>query len=372
MGAGPGELWSRGWSRAACRLSAVHQRCPLPEWGLSPVLPLLSYVNKPCLPPLPSELPSAGMGSQLGGGDGSRWPAVLTHFPRSQCGLASPALVQGEPRRRGGGLSIPSTSGKQCPPHPHGEVCRDGGNWVAISCACGRGDLATWSSGAATVMGRAGYLPQGQWPLGSPVSVSGWTLVSPEAPRGALAGEGGPCCPSLFLAPWKAEGRGPRVPGAGLWCVLCPLPLSLVPGPEPPARGGRCGHREGASQARVWPVPQRPGVVRDRAGRPQPLLRQHHGQRPVGGDAAAKWVPVRLRALPECRVTQIDSAHSALGPSRSSRASGRQADSHPFMSLHPHLGGAWQKPQEGSRVEWRWTAGGPRSERRTGEGCLGS
>lgn len=118
LGAGPGELWSRGWSRAARRLSAVHQRRPLPEWGLSPVLPLLSYVNKPCLPPLSSKLLGAGVGSQLGGRDGSRWPAVLTHLPRSQCGAASPALIQGEPLRRGGGLSVPSTPGKQRPPHP--------------------------------------------------------------------------------------------------------------------------------------------------------------------------------------------------------------------------------------------------------------
>lgn len=266
-------------------------------------------------------------------------------------------------------MSVPSTPGKQRPPHPHSEVCRGSGNWVAVSCACGPGELATGSRGAMTVMGRAGHLPQGQWPLGGPVSISGWTLVFPEAPRGALVGRGGPGCPSLLLAPRKSEGRGPRVPGTGLWCVLCPLPLSLVTGPEPPARGGRCGHTEGASQERVWPVSQRPGVVRDRAARPQPLLRQHHGQRPVGGGAAAKWVPVRLRlrlrALPACRVTQIDSAHSALGPS------GRQADSHPFMSLHPHLGGAWQKPQEGSQVEWRRTAEGPRSGRRTGEGLPG-
>lgn len=66
LGAGPGELWSRGWSRATRRLSAVRQRCPLSKRGLSPVLPLLSYGNKPCLPPLPSKLPGASVGSQAG------------------------------------------------------------------------------------------------------------------------------------------------------------------------------------------------------------------------------------------------------------------------------------------------------------------
>ena len=72
---------------------------------------------------------------------------------------------------------------------------------------------------AVTAMGRAGHLPQRQRPLGGPVSISGRTLVSPEAPRAAL---GGPGCPSLLLAPRKAAGRGPRVPG---------VPLSLVTRP---------------------------------------------------------------------------------------------------------------------------------------------
>lgn len=156
LGAGPGALWFQGRSLATYKLSAVCQRCPLPKRRLSPVLPfsvmLTSRACSHCPPSSPVPAWEAG----------SRWPAVLTQFPVSQCGAASPTLVQGESRGRDGRLSAPSTPGKQHPPHPHSEVCRGGGNWVAISCACGPGELATWSSGAVTVMGRAGHLPQGQ------------------------------------------------------------------------------------------------------------------------------------------------------------------------------------------------------------------
>lgn len=145
-----------GPAPATYKLSAVCQRCPLPKRGLSPVLPFSVMVTSRACSHCPPSSPVPAWEA------GSRWPAVLTQFPVSQCGAASPTLVQGEPRGRDGRLSTPSTPGKQHPPHPHSEVCRGGGNWVAISCACGPGELATWSSGAVTVVGRASHLPQGQ------------------------------------------------------------------------------------------------------------------------------------------------------------------------------------------------------------------
>ena len=86
--------------------------------------PFSVTVTSRACPHCPPSSPVPAWEARLGCRAGSRWPAVLTHFPTSQCGAASPALVQGEPCGRGGGLSALSTPGKQRPPHPH-ERCAE-------------------------------------------------------------------------------------------------------------------------------------------------------------------------------------------------------------------------------------------------------
>ena len=75
------------------------------------------------------------------------------------------------------------------------------------------------------------------------MSISGRMLVSPEAPREA---RGGPGCPSLLLAPQKAEGRGPPVPGA----VPAPAQPGHV-GPNPQRRETGVGALTGFAGAAV-------------------------------------------------------------------------------------------------------------------------
>ena len=142
-----GHIWSRGWSRATRRLSAVRQRSPLPKWGLSPVLPLLSYGNKPCLPPLPSKLPRAGVGSQAGMQGRLKVASCADSFPHEPVWSGVPCPRPGRALWEGRWAVCSVHPGEAASPTPPREVCRGGGNWVAISCACGPGELATWSSG---------------------------------------------------------------------------------------------------------------------------------------------------------------------------------------------------------------------------------
>lgn len=164
-----------------------------------------------------------------------------------------PSSLQGEPRRRGGGLSVPSTPGKQRPPHPHGKVCRGGGDWVAVSCACGPGELATGSSGAVTVTGRAGHLPQGQWPLGGPVSISGWTLVSPEAPRGALGARGVQAALSSSWLRGRLKGGAPGCLALGSGASCAPSRSAWSPGPSPQHGEAGVGTRRGLRRSGCGP-----------------------------------------------------------------------------------------------------------------------
>lgn len=137
---GPGRSGSRAGTSNLQALSSMPEVSP-PKAGTQPCPALLSYGNKPCLLPLPSKLPGAGVGSRL------KVASCANSVPREPVWSGIPHPRPGRAPREGRQAVHPVYPGKAASPTPPQRG-------VQRRRKLGRHQLCLWPRGAGHMVQR--------------------------------------------------------------------------------------------------------------------------------------------------------------------------------------------------------------------------